>query len=270
MSHKIIACIAARMESSRLPGKVLRPLNGYPMNGILVQRLKRDSKRIDEICICTPDGEGNQPIRDAAATWGVHATAGTQKDILQNFITSTEQLGGDHMLRITGDNVFTDPHYIDVMIDAHLTHQTDYTRTENLPLGITAEVMSLDMARRLHTLVKDDPVKTQYMLLYSFDPDRFKCCVVEPRPEHHRPYYSCTIDTPEDWQRTEDIMAAFPDEDWGPSLTYIIEWMDDHPDLRKNLDPDSPIKLPHGKTKSYAEFLDDFEVKKQKSIVVKA
>ena len=267
---KIVACIAARMESSRLPGKVLRPLNGYPMNGVLVQRLKRDSKLIDDICICTPDGDANQPIRDAAVEWGVHTTAGTQKDILQNFIDSTEQLGGDHMLRITGDNVFTDPDYIDVMIKAHLEHEAEYTRTENLPLGVTAEVMSLPMAKRLHEMVKDDPVKTQYMLLYSFDPDNFKCCVVEPEPEHNRPYYSCTIDTDEDWERTEDIMKAFPDAEWGPSLTQIIGWMDDHPTLRKNLDPESQIKLPHGQTKSYADFLNDLDFKKQKSIVVKA
>ncbi len=267
---KVIACIAARMESSRLPGKVLRPLNGHPMNGVLVERLKRDSKYIDTICICTPDGDDNKPIRDAAKKWGVHSTAGTQRDILQNFITSTEELGGDHMLRITGDNVFTDPHYIDVMIQAHVRNDAEYTRAENLPLGITAEVMSLPMTKKLHEMVKDDPVKTQYMLLYSFDPDNFKCCVVEPKAEHNRPYYSCTIDTPEDWKRTENIMRAFPDEEWGPSLTQIIEWMDNNPELRKNLDPDSAIKLPHGKTKSYKEFLDDFEAKKQKSIVVSA
>ena len=267
---KVIACIAARMESNRLPGKVLRPLNGYPMNGWLVQRLKKQSKRIDEICICTPDGDGNKPIRDAAKEWGVHATAGTQKDILKNFIDSTESLGGDHLLRITGDNIFTDPHYIDVMIDAHIKNNAEYSRTENLPLGITAEVMSLDMAKRLHDMVKDDPVKTQYMVLYSFNPDLFKCCVVEPRPEHNRPYYSCTIDTPEDWERTEDIIAAFPEAEWGPSLTQIIEWMDRNPDKRKNLEPDTPIKLPHGETKAYSEFLKDFDAKKAKSIVVKA
>ena len=174
------------------------------------------------------------------------------------------------MLRITGDNIFTDPHYIDVMVKAHLDNNADYTRTENLPLGVTAEVMSLDMAKRLHVMLADDPEKTQYMLLYSFNPDMFRCCVVEPKDEHKRPYYSCTIDTPEDWQRTEDIITAFPDAEWGPNLTQIIEWMDAHPNQRKNLDPETPIKLPHGQTKPYREFLDDFTAKKQKSIVVKA
>ncbi len=266
---RIIACVASRVQSGRLPNKVLRPLNGHPMNEWLIKRLINRSQKIDDICICTPDDEKNKILRDTAKDWNVHSTAGNAKDILKNFITSTESLKGDHLLRVTGDNIFTDPLYIDVMIEAHLKNKADYTRTENLPLGITSEVMSLDMAKKLHTMLKDSPEKTQYMMLYSFDPINFKCCVVEPKPKHKRPYYSCTIDTNEDWDHTQNIIDSFPEEKWGPDLTQIINWMDENPDKRKNLDRKSLIKLPYDETITYEKFLQSLDAKKNKSIVVK-
>ena len=48
--QKIIATIEARMTSSRLPGKVLRPLAGKPMLQWLIERI-RPARQIDEIVI---------------------------------------------------------------------------------------------------------------------------------------------------------------------------------------------------------------------------
>jgi spore coat polysaccharide biosynthesis protein SpsF len=265
---KVIACVPARLESTRLPGKVLMDMHGYPMNQWLVERLK-SCEMIDEIVMCTPTNENNKKIRDAADSWGVKHNDQTNDDILAGFLHAADTYDGDIILRVTGDNIYTDPQYLDVLVKAHIDTQAEYSRIECLPVGVTAEAMSIDMARHLHRTVTD-PNETNYMLLYSFNPDVYKCCVVEPLARHNRPFYSLTVDTQEDWDLVETIIAETKADKWGPDIDQIIEWLDNNPDKRKQISPETEFKIPYGKTRSYQLFLDDFAAKKLKSTVVQA
>ena len=49
---KVIAVIPARMASTRFPGKVMQPICGTPMIGLLIERLSR-AKSIDQIVLAT-------------------------------------------------------------------------------------------------------------------------------------------------------------------------------------------------------------------------
>ena len=49
---RIVASIEARLNSSRLPGKVLKKIHGKPSIELLIDRL-RLSKNIDDIIIAT-------------------------------------------------------------------------------------------------------------------------------------------------------------------------------------------------------------------------
>ena len=54
----VTAIIQARMGSSRLPGKVMSPINGIPIIEILIRRLSL-SKKINQIVLATSDNENN-------------------------------------------------------------------------------------------------------------------------------------------------------------------------------------------------------------------
>ena len=47
-NKKTIAIIQARMNSKRLPGKVLMPINGKPMLGFMIERVS-SSPEVDEL-----------------------------------------------------------------------------------------------------------------------------------------------------------------------------------------------------------------------------
>ena len=55
---KTVAIIQARMGSTRLPGKVLKPLAGDTVLGHVVRRV-RLAKRLDAICIATTESPGD-------------------------------------------------------------------------------------------------------------------------------------------------------------------------------------------------------------------
>ena len=55
------AVIQARMNSSRLPGKILSKIDGEPLLGILVNRL-RHAKTLDKIIVATTGSPKDGPI----------------------------------------------------------------------------------------------------------------------------------------------------------------------------------------------------------------
>ena len=50
----ILAILQVRFSSSRLPGKVLKPIMGKPMLGYQLERLAR-CKKIDQLIVATSD-----------------------------------------------------------------------------------------------------------------------------------------------------------------------------------------------------------------------
>ena len=59
--RKVVAIIQARMESTRLPGKVLRNVNGIPLLEIVIDRIKV-SKNLDVICVAVPNTRANDQL----------------------------------------------------------------------------------------------------------------------------------------------------------------------------------------------------------------
>ena len=53
-NKKVVAIVQARMESTRLPGKVLMPLANYPALGWLLKRVNY-SHYVDRIILALPD-----------------------------------------------------------------------------------------------------------------------------------------------------------------------------------------------------------------------
>ena len=146
--QKVIACVAVRMKSNRLFQKAFADINGQPMLLRLISRLKK-SIHLDGIVICTSSNPDDDVLLQFANQVGVNAIAGSEDDVLQRFIAAADKYGAGSIVRVTADNPFTCPVTIDRMIIHHLATHADYTRTNGLPFGMTAEVMTRSMLERL-------------------------------------------------------------------------------------------------------------------------
>ena len=199
-----VACIIARTNSTRLPKKVLRKINNLTMIEIIIERLKK-CRELDSIYLCTSTDPEDRVLLEIAASRGIKSYAGSPDAVIERMLSVAEMEGADNLVRITGDNIFTDQAYLDIMISRHRQQQAEYTRTEYLPIGVTAEIMGSETLARCAATI---PVEyTQYLLLYMFQPENYRCLVLHPVAEHCHPSWSLTVDTPADWERTEKIIA---------------------------------------------------------------
>ena len=55
-----------------------------------------------------------------------------------------------------------------------------------------------------------NPDESQYLMLYMFQPSIFKCLVVIPEKKHQTKNLTLTVDTPEDFKRTLEIINNGP------------------------------------------------------------
>ena len=99
------------MGSTRLPGKVLRPILGRPMLSYIVERL-RAVPGIASVVIATSDRPGDEPVRAFCAAESIACFAGSETDVLDRFYRAAVREGGDPLLRITGDCPLVDPELI--------------------------------------------------------------------------------------------------------------------------------------------------------------
>jgi spore coat polysaccharide biosynthesis protein SpsF (cytidylyltransferase family) len=81
----IIAIVQARMNSNRLPGKVLKDIEGKPMLWHIVNRLKQ-VKHLDKIVIAIGDIEDNKPVIELAENMGLATFTGSENDVLTDSI----------------------------------------------------------------------------------------------------------------------------------------------------------------------------------------
>ena len=111
----ITATIQARMNSTRLPGKVLTNIMGKPMLQWQIERLKR-SRLIDEIILATTDSYKDDPIQDLCEKLNIKFYRGSENDVLGRVNNLLQKYNVEIHLECFGDSPLIDPQIIDEFI----------------------------------------------------------------------------------------------------------------------------------------------------------
>jgi spore coat polysaccharide biosynthesis protein SpsF len=225
-----LAILQARMSSSRLPGKVMRPLLGEPMIGRQVERLRR-STRLSGLTIATSIDASDDVIAAYAGQIGVDCFRGPLDDVLGRFVGALAAAGNPAtFVRLTADCPLADWRLVDACIEAHVAAGADYTYNSlnwTYPKGLDVEVCetaALLRADREGQSAYDREHVTPY--IYGH-PDLFRLEAVTRDPPLR---YRWTVDTPEDFAFVSAVYAdlypanpAFTSED-------VLDWQATHPD----------------------------------------
>jgi spore coat polysaccharide biosynthesis protein SpsF len=140
----ILAILQARMNSSRLPGKVMKPVLGRPMIERQIERLLR-CKRIDQLIVATSSLPEDDVLETLCDSIRVPVFRGDLDNVLDRFYRAAVPYNPKHVVRLTADCPLTDPLLMDELIDFYLERQCDYAsncQEPTLPDGLDAEIFS--------------------------------------------------------------------------------------------------------------------------------
>tara|TARA_B100000787_G_C16199227_1_gene303601 strand:+ start:12549 stop:14576 length:2028 start_codon:yes stop_codon:yes gene_type:complete len=172
---KIIAIVQARMGSTRLPNKVMKPIGGIPMIELLLNRLAR-SKEIDQIVVATSIDECNLPLAAHITKLGYSCEQGSENDVLDRYIQTAKKHAADVVVRITGDCPLIDPDLVDEVIYSFQAANVDYfsnTSPPTYPDGLDVEVFTLKALKQAGAEASDS-FDREHVTPYLRKRDKFK------------------------------------------------------------------------------------------------
>ena len=147
---KFVAIVQARMNSIRLPNKVMKPIGSIPMIEILLKRLSK-SKLIDQIVLATSTDKKNRPLVKKVEQLGFTCIQGSELDVLDRYIKAAEQCKADVIIRITGDCPLVDPSLVDECIRRFKKTKVDYYSNispPTFPDGLDIEVIKYSALKK--------------------------------------------------------------------------------------------------------------------------
>jgi aryl-alcohol dehydrogenase-like predicted oxidoreductase/spore coat polysaccharide biosynthesis protein SpsF (cytidylyltransferase family) len=204
---KTLVIMQARTTSTRLPGKALLPVAGYPS---AVLAALRAGNRGAEILLATSGDRSDDVLAEVFRSHGFRVFRGALHDVLGRYYSATEDLPEDCIvIRLTGDNVVPDGQFIRELVSAFEGSRLEFlaTNRSRLPYGVGAEAFTVAALRKAHAAATS-----------SYDREHvgpwmgrnYKSGTFIPRMPGTTDYshLRCTLDDDEDYQR---ILRLFHD-----------------------------------------------------------
>ena len=148
--------IQARMESKRLPGKMMLKLAGKPLIYHIIERLKK-CKKVKLIVLAIPNNKKNRCLSIIAKKMKIKIYFGSSSNLVNRIFKAAKKFKIDPIIRIPGDNVIPEPREIDKIV-LHHKKQIKPSFCSNLipflnsnyPDGIGAEVFDFESIKKLN------------------------------------------------------------------------------------------------------------------------
>ncbi len=167
-ARKIVAVVQARMGSTRLPGKVMKPIGGTPMIELLLARLA-GTRGLDQIVVATAQDPRNDPLAAHVEGLGHACIRGPEDDVLARYLIAARISDADVLVRITGDCPLVDPGLVEACLARFDAEKVDYlsnTAPPTFPDGLDIEVFTraaLERAGRAATAPADREHVTPFL-----------------------------------------------------------------------------------------------------------
>ncbi len=256
-TRPVVAIIQARMASSRLPGKVMKPIGDKPMLEWVVRRA-RSASRVDLVVVATTTDPSDDELAAWCARQGIPCYRGHPYDVLDRYYKAAFAYRAAIVVRLTADCPFLDPNLVDGLVERFLSAspRLDFAANRlpqpwgrSFPIGLDAEVMTAEALERAWREA-DEPHQREHVTPYFYDdaavdalrfdenappwretstPRGFRIALWHA----HFPLGDLrwTVDTPQDLQFARALAALLPDGNF--SWREVLRLLSEHPELQK-------------------------------------
>ncbi len=141
---KVLIGIQARLNSKRLPKKVMKKVNGNPLLFYVIERLKK-TKLNDKIYVLTSYEESDLMITEYCEEKKINIFRGDLNNVFSRYIEFVKEKNIDAVIRISADSPLIDFNLVNTMYDLFL-HNSEYDLITNVfprtfPIGQSVEIV---------------------------------------------------------------------------------------------------------------------------------
>lgn len=234
MKKKITAVIQARLGSTRLPGKTMMTIEGHPLLGHLVKRIKA-TNYVNDIIIATTVNKRDDAIVEFARNNNLKCYRGSEEDVLDRFYNACVEFGVDTIVRVTPDCPLLDPRVVDLVVSEYVEGIYDYVSNAILPTfpdGLDIEVFSFQTLKKVW-LEAEHLSEREHVTAYIVKhPDKFSILNVKKDGEDLS-WMRWTVDTQKDFEFIREIFSNISIKDDIFFLEDVLDVLNRKPELLK-------------------------------------
>ncbi len=236
---KPVAIIQVRMSSTRLPGKVLKKLNGITVLESLLNQLNY-SKLLNDKIIATTSNSEDDVIFNFCKSKEIKCYRGSQDDVLDRYYNCAKKFSINTIIRITSDCPLMDPHVVDAVINFYNDGKYDYVNNfykKSYPSGTEVEVFSFATLEKTWKNASK-PSEREHVTSYIYNnPDKFTIGCLKYK--NNISHFHWTVDRKEDLELVRVLFSKISKK---PILLEdILEVLKTDPsiiEINKMTDPD--------------------------------
>lgn len=240
-SKKIDISIRARMGSSRLPGKVLKSINGKSLLEIMVERVRK-SVYFNDLIVATTSDARDDVIVELCKKMNIGCYRGPEEDVLKRVYLAHEELSSDIVVSICGDCPLIDSEIIDHVILSYLANEPcDYATNlypKRYPKGMELEVFPFKMLKLAEQKGSAQEERECITWFFRSRPDKFKHIYVTASPNLYFPDLELLLDEEDDFRLIKTIIEQLYPKNNNFSCKDIIDFISANKhlmDLNKNV-----------------------------------
>lgn len=205
---KIGFLITARLKSSRLKMKLLKPLNGYTVIERVIQRAKK-VKGCSEIVLCTSALNQDLPLVKTAIDNKIFYYNGNAEDVLQRLLEASKLFNLDYFVGITADNPLFSIHHANIIADTIRSDKSiDFVYTTGMPIGVNIYGINTKALKTVCNVKKE--IDTEIWGYLINRPEIFNVKEIAVKKKYRFEKSRITLDEINDYKFLSKIYKAFP------------------------------------------------------------
>ena len=205
--------VQARMNSTRLPSKVMRRIGGRTVLDYVLTRCAA-VPGVDVVVCATVDHPDCDPIVAEASRLGATVFRGSEDDVLSRYRGAAESVGADVIMRVTSDCPLIDPKVCRAVLRLRVEKDVDYACNNmppSWPHGLDCEAFTLAALRQVEGDVREPIEREMLTRLMRTRPNYSRVSLLGPDGEWAN--MRLTLDTPADWAFFEALIPKLHDPD---------------------------------------------------------
>ncbi len=229
---RIGTIVQARTGSTRLPGKVLRPVIGErTVLHCVLERVLR-SRLVTTVILATTTSPADDEIVRLANLFSISVYRGSEEDVLSRYLVAMDTFELQAVVRITADCPLIEPTVIDEVVQLYLQSPCDYAFVESYPRGSgDAEVITYSALQCANWRAGSEFYYREHVVTFLLEhPTNFRLVIRSAPSRYIRPDLRLCVDEAADLEVVRHIYKHFaPRTDF--SLEEVIAFLDAHPEI---------------------------------------
>jgi spore coat polysaccharide biosynthesis protein SpsF len=231
---KVVIIVQARTGSTRLPGKILKKVEGRPLLSYQIERLRK-VENANELVIATTTKSNDDEIVSLCDSMKCSYFRGSEHNVLSRYYNAAIKFKADCIVRINSDCPLIDYSVVEEIIEYYINNFPNYDYVSNIleksyPIGMHTEIFSFD-ALNIANKKSFDKDEREHVTPYIYrNKDIFKLKSIKMFKDLSD--YRLTVDYPEDFEVIKKIISDIYPKKKYFNMHDIVSYLDDNIELK--------------------------------------